>query len=240
MFTEPSGPQPPKILTTAAEIYGSLKTLNNHLIPLKIRFAGREHPFLSYVAAIDRDSSSLAYDELVPADGTRMLLDGKRMHVEAMIDGVRLNWSHENPAIEATLNEHKCYWLKFPEEIRYHQRRATFRANISVDQPASIELRSAALPETLTAKLLDISATGCQVRFEQLATEIKPGQLFDDCTLLTPNGRLNLGVEIRHIQQKENQKSAYVGLRFHNMDGITQRNIERFVYQLQREARRNE
>lgn len=240
MFTESNGPQPPKILTTAAEIYGSLKTLNKHVIPLKIRFAGREQPFLSYVAAIDRDSSSLAYDELVPVDGTQLLLAGKRMHVEAMIDGIRLNWSHEHPAIEATHNEHKCYWLRFPEEVHHHQRRATFRANISIDLPASIELRSANLQEPLKARLLDISATGCRVRFEQLDSELKAGQLFNDCTLFTPDGNLALDVEVRHIQQKDQQKSAFVGLRFHNVSGITQRNIERFVYQLQREARRSE
>lgn len=240
MFNETSGPQPPKILSAPAEIYGSLKTLNNHNIPLKIRCAGRDQPFLSYVVAVDRDNNSIALDELVPESGGQALLAGDRIHVEAMIDGVRLNWSHQQKAVAAQLDGNKCYWLKFPEEIRYHQRRGTFRANVLVDQPATIQISAPGLNKPLEAKLLDISATGCKIRFESLDVELKPGQLFDDCHLNTPVGKLKVSVEIRHIQQKEQQTSAFVGLRFHSMEGITQRNIERFVYQLQREARRND
>lgn len=240
MFNESSGPQPPKILTAKTEIYGCLKTLNNHNIALKVRFARREQQYLSYVVAVDRNNSSLAFDEMVPVDGNQLLLDGHRMHIEAMIDGVRLNWVHEQKAVRAKIDAHNCYWVKFPEEMRYHQRRGTFRANLVVDQPASIEISSPGLEEKLHARLLDISATGCKVRFDNLEQELKPGQLFDDCNLQTPVGKLPISIEVRHVQQKENQKSAFVGLRFHNMNGITQRNIERFVYQLQREARRNE
>lgn len=240
MFNEPTGPQPPKILSAAAEIYGSLKTLNNHNIALKVRFGGSDQQYLSYIVAVDRDNASLAFDELVPAEGAKFLLEGRRAHIEAMIDGVRLNWSHEQKAVSAKNGAHACYWLKFPQEVRYHQRRGTFRANLVVDQPASIEINLPKLEQPLQGRLMDISATGCKVRFEQLEDEINPGQLFDNCSLITPVGKLGISVEVRHIQQQEHQKSAFVGLRFHNMDGMAQRNIERFVYQLQREARRND
>ena len=33
---------------------------------------------------------------------------------------------------------------------------------------------------------------------------------------------------------------SFAGIRFHKMSGLVQRNVERFVYQLQREARRFE
>src|SRR5690606_26599788 len=120
--------------------------------------AGRDQPFLSYVVAVDRDNNSIALDELVPESGGQALLAGDRIHVEAMIDGVRLNWSHQQKAVAAQLDGNKCYWLKFPEEIRYHQRRGTFRANVLVDQPATIQSSAPGLNKPLEAKLLDISA----------------------------------------------------------------------------------
>ncbi len=47
-------------------------------------------------------------------------------------------------------------------------------------------------------------------------------------------------VELRHVHFEEKVGYSFAGVRFHQMSGLAQRNIERFVYQLQREARRFE
>jgi len=240
MFNENSSPQPPRILTTATEINGNFRTLMNNNLPLKIRFPGREQRYLSYIVAVDRENASLALDEFVPNTALRLLQSGDEFHVEAHIDGVRINWSHQQTGIPAEINGHPCLWFKFPEAMRYHQRRGTFRANVIPDQPASITIAGKTLTTPVSGRLLDISATGCKVHIDSANTNLKAGQLYESCSLIMPHGSLGLSVEARHVQAIEENDITKVGLRFHQVDGVTQRNIERYVYQLQREARRDE
>ena len=45
-------------------------------------------------------------------------------------------------------------------------------------------------------------------------------------------------VELRSLPFEERLNITFAGMRFHNMSGGVQRQVERFVYQLQRDARR--
>ncbi|MNP39202.1 Flagellar brake protein YcgR [compost metagenome] len=47
-------------------------------------------------------------------------------------------------------------------------------------------------------------------------------------------------VEVRHVKYDEKLNLTFAGMRFHRINGLEQRQVERFVYQLQREARRFE
>jgi c-di-GMP-binding flagellar brake protein YcgR len=51
---------------------------------------------------------------------------------------------------------------------------------------------------------------------------------------------MTCAVELRHVQYEDKVDMTFVGTRFHRMNGLEQRQVERFVYQLQREARRTE
>lgn len=240
LLHQDNSPQPPKILTSAIEIHGALQQLQKNNLPLKIRFQGREQHYLSYIVATDRENTSVAMDEFVPDTAKRLLASGEPFHVEAHIDGVRTHWSHQQPGIPASIGGHPCLWFKFPDEVRQHQRRATFRASVIPDAPASITLQGPSLSEPVSGRLLDVSATGCRVHFDTASTGLEPGQYYDKCTLKMPHGSLQVSVEVRHLQVIEDKEISRAGIRFHRPDGITQRNIERYVYQLQREARRSE
>ena len=51
---------------------------------------------------------------------------------------------------------------------------------------------------------------------------------------------MTTSAEMRHAYFNEKSGMTFVGLRFHRMSGLEQRQVERFVYQLQRESRRVE
>ena len=53
-------------------------------------------------------------------------------------------------------------------------------------------------------------------------------------------GSMTTPVELRYLHHEEKIDTTFAGVRFHNMSGLVQRQVERFVYQLQREARRTE
>ena len=141
-------PQPPKVLTTPLEIAGTLRMLQESHDPLIITFHERNQRFQSYLVEVDRDSKSLALDEMIPRDGERYLENGEAFRIEGFHDGVRV-------ALAAL-----------------------------------------------------------------------------------PFGSMTTSVELRYLHFEERINTTFAGVRFHNMSGLVQRQVERFVYQLQREARR--
>ena len=64
MFNESDAPQPPKVLNTPLEIAANLRQLQESHDPLIITFHDRSQRFQSYVVHVDRESNTLALDEL--------------------------------------------------------------------------------------------------------------------------------------------------------------------------------
>ena len=117
--------------------------------------------------------------------------------------------------------------------------RNAFRAALKLAQLVNIELGGEKLKAPISGKLLDISATGCKLRFEgDISERLQLGQVYDRFIAALPFGSMTTSVELRYLHFEEKINTTFAGVRFHNMSGLVQRQVERFVYQLQREARR--
>lgn len=231
-------PQPPKVLTTPLEIAANLRLLLDSHDPLIITFHERTQRFQSFLIEIDRDSNGIALDEMVPRDGERFLANGEPYRVEGFHDGVRIAWESTG-TLEIDDGEHRCYRGKLPTEVVYHQRRNAFRAALKLASLVGIEMAGDKLPSPIGGKLLDISATGCKLRFEgDISDRLQLGQVYDRFMAALPFGKMTAPVELRYLHYEERINITFAGIRFHNMSGLVQRQVERFVYQLQREARR--
>ena len=207
---------------------------------LVMTFADRQQVFHSYVVDIDRENNRLAYDELIPNDGERHLLNGEEVTITAYRDGVRMTWSHNQQGLAASIDNAPCYWLSLPTEVSYYQRRNAFRANTLPEQSIEVQINGKSLQEPIPARLVDISATGCKLYIKSLTPNLQPGQLYSEFNISLPSGNVTLSAELRHLSKDETANSTQAGFTFHQMSGAAQRVIERFVYQLQREARRND
>ncbi|WP_205504965.1 PilZ domain-containing protein, partial [Pseudomonas viridiflava] len=74
----------------------------------------------------------------------------------------------------------RLYRGPLPEEVIYHQRRNAFRAALKLAQLVDIEIGGDKLKSPLKGKLLDISATGCKLRFEgDLSERMQLGQVYE-------------------------------------------------------------
>ncbi|WP_244507139.1 flagellar brake protein [Pseudomonas panipatensis] len=229
------------MLKAPVEIHANLRILMDSHDPLVITFAERNQRFQSFVVAVDRERRVIALDELIPNDGERYLQNGEHFRIEAFHEGVRIAWECRQNAQFAELDGARCYWLPLPAEVLYHQRRNAYRATLSQTQPVAVELGGEKLKSALSGNLLDISATGCKVRFQgDVSGRLQSGQLYERFIARLPFGAVTLEVEMRHVQFDEKAGVSFAGLRFHRINGLEQRHIERFVYQLQREARRFE
>ena len=232
-------PQPPKVLSTPLEIAGNLRQLQESHDPLIITFHERNQRFQSYLVDVDRDADMIALDEMVPRDGERYLLAGESFRVEGFHEGVRIAWESNGPLSIDEVNNTRCYRGKLPDEVVYHQRRNAFRAALKLAQLVGVELGGEKLKSPVSGKLLDISATGCKLRFEgDITGQLQLGQVYDRFVAALPFGSMTTPVELRYLHFEERISTTFAGIRFHNMSGMVQRQVERFVYQLQREARR--
>ena len=241
MFTEADAPQPPKVLTTALEIAANLRQLMDSHDPLIISFPERSQRFQSYVVHVDRDADVLALDELIPRDGERFIENGEPFRVEGFHDGVRIAWDCDTSLSIGEVDGHRCYRGPLPQEMTYHQRRNAFRAALKLSQLVDVTLDGTHLKGNgaMRGKLLDVSATGCKLRFDGNVEErLQLGQVYERFKAANPLGLSDVMVELRHLHFEERINTTFAGLRFHNLSGQGQRKVESFVYQLQREARR--
>ncbi|WP_434561798.1 flagellar brake protein [Pseudomonas sp. Z5-35] len=231
-------PQPPKVLNTPLEISGNLRMLQDSHDPLIITFHERSQRFQSYLVDVDRERNTLALDEMIPRDGERFLLAGEPFRVEGFHDGVRIAWEGNGALTIQESKDGRCYRGALPDEVVYHQRRNAFRAALKLAQLVNVELGGDKLKSPVNGKLLDLSATGCKLRFDGDITErLQLGQVYERFIAALPFGSMTAPVELRYLHFEERINTTFAGVRFHNISGLVQRQVERFVYQLQREAR---
>lgn len=232
-------PQPPKVLTTPLEISGNLRQLQDSHDPLIITFHERTQRFQSYLVDVDRDSGTIKLDEMIPRDGERFMLAGEPYKVEGFHEGVRIAWESNGTPTLGDAGDERFYIAPLPDEVVYHQRRNAFRAALKLAQLVDIDLDGEKLKAPIRGKLLDISATGCKLRFDgDITASLQLGQVYDRFAAALPFGKMTAPVELRYLHFEEKIATTFAGIRFHNMSGLVQRQVERFVYQLQREARR--
>lgn len=239
--TADNHPQPPKVLKTSVEMLACLRQLQLAHDPLLIRFHERTQHFQSYLVEIDTARGLMALDEMIPTDGERFLHNGEAFQVEAFHEGVRIVWECQQPVAIAELQGTRCYWSVLPSEMLYHQRRNAYRAPLKPARPIKAKLLSDMRNRPANGHLLDISATGCKLRFQGNMTEwLQAGRIYEKFSAELPFDALHASVELRHLHYDETLDSSFVGFRFSRLTGPKQRQLERFVYQLQRDARRND
>ncbi|PZW44484.1 MULTISPECIES: flagellar brake protein [unclassified Pseudomonas] len=240
-FAQDCGPQPPKVLKAPVEIVANLRLLQQHHDPLTLTFHERNQRFQSYVIEVDRERNLLVLDEMMPSDGERYLQNGEAFSVESQHDGVRIAWDCPTGMRTGEHQGERCYVGAIPGEVLYHQRRNAFRAALKQSEQVKVQLGGTRLRTPLEGLMLDISASGCKTRFAgDVSKQLQPGQIYEVFCASLSVGKLETAIELRHVRYDDKLDVTFAGLHFDNLSGLQQRLIERFVYQLQREARRFE
>ncbi|TVP89373.1 MAG: pilus assembly protein PilZ [Pseudomonadaceae bacterium] len=241
LFAQPDGPQPPRDVRSPIEICALLKNLQQSHTPLSIRFADRNDSFQSFIVQVDNKRQCVWIDEMIPQAGDRYMSLGEPCRLEAWQEGAHLRWEGIG-AMREILDDAPAFCLPIPELLVYHQKRGAFRAPIRRSLDVSIGLRHSKRGAAPRGALMDISATGCKARLEGNQVNLLPaGEVFDLSHISLPDSpRTAVAVEIRHRQYFADTDETHVGLMFHDVGPALQRQIDRFVNFLQREARRME
>lgn len=241
LFNQQAGPQPPREVRSAIEILALLKNIQQRHDPLTITFTDRTQPFQSFIVKIDTETKQFWLDEMIPREGDRYASMGESFRLEAWIDGVHIRW--QCPGAQAgVLDDAPAYFAALPQDMIYHQKRGAFRAAVRRSLNVGIGIVHAKRPVALTGNIVDISATGCKARVPgDCSHQLPAGEELEASYLQLPdNGRVSLGLEVRHASYQPAIDETHIGLRFKQTSPIVQRQIDRFVNFLQREARRME
>lgn len=234
------GPQPPREVTAPLEIQSLLKALQASRTLLEVRFDDRNQTFHSYLVNLDPSADTFHIDELIPSMGDKWATQGESFRIDAWMDGVHLRWNN-GAAVKVQLEDGApAFSLSLPEQLIYHQRRGAYRAPVQRSLDTRLELIHAERERRFSGELLDISATGCKLRLVgNLLEQLQPGERYERSLLqLEDSPLLDVNVEVRHREYLQPSDETHVGLHFHQPPAQVQRHIDRFVNQLQREARR--
>lgn len=236
-----NAPQPPQVYRSKGEILACLRPAQQQHIPLRITFNRQGQQFQSFVVEIDEAKGLIALDEFIPREAERLLEQGQSFRVDSFHEGIKVTWQIDRPVEFSELDGTRCYWIGLPAELTYHQRRNAYRVKLLLTQPATAELSQGSSQIQLRGQLIDLSATGCKLRFPGNVTHLlQPEQQVQGFSAELPIGTINTPVTIRHVACTERMEFSDVGVCFNSLTGAAQRQIERFIYQLQRENRRLE
>lgn len=241
LFQQEAGPQPPRQIRSALEINALLRNLQASRAHVMVSFAQRTQKFQSYIVQFDAPGQIYWLDEMIPREGDRYAEQGEPFRAEAWLDGVQLIW-HCTGAEKVELDGAPAYASATPDEMLYHQKRGAFRATVHRTLETGIGLVHDTRDSRFAGHLLDISATGCKARFSgDQSGLLKPGEVFQLSYLELPEtGRMSIALEVRHASYNQAQDETHAGLHFRQPGPVAQRQIDRYVNTLQREARRLE
>lgn len=229
-------------LTNKQQIYNILTAVQKARTPITIKFEGREKYFTSIILKTDLEKNHLIIDEIAPAEGHMRALQHELFSIRGSHGGVSLFFRPNLISGSSTENGIAFYSIPLPEEMVYQQRRGSFRALVPAALSTPATLSCERHPQPMTGRLYDISITGCRINFEgEINQDLMRGDLFEQCSITLPEGgNISYPLKLKHISYSREYQQTSCGFEFIDLDKIGQRMLDRFVYFLQREARRLE
>ena len=231
-----------RTITNAQQIYSILTAVQKARTPITIRFDGIDKYFTSIILKTDIDDYSMIIDEIAPEEGHELAMQNATFSIRGSHGGVSLFFKPNMINGSGVENSIAFYRVTMPKEMIYQQRRNSFRALV----PRALNIQCTATSSTrlrpLKGRLHDISITGCRINFEgEVTPELIRGDIFENAEIVLPEGdKISYPLILKHSNYSREINETTCGFEFDGIDKIGQRIVDRFVYFLQREARRLE
>lgn len=232
----------PKNIKHAPEEISRLLNLyrdQEHLMTAMIMNAGQRKiaKLNTGILAVDDGALQFVTDRFQPSESEHLLANGTKIQFSLTHHGVR----HQFDAVHLQSQsspEGLRHHFQFPKGIELIQLRDAFRVKLSQAHPIKVTLTQADLP-AITGSLADLSASGMRVRVEGLVSP-KPvrGAIYSSCHLVLSDGSpIVSGARLMHWKYDPDLRVTYLGIQFSELDGNTQRALNRYLTDLQRKQR---
>lgn len=235
-----------QILSDPVEIGKALAAVVESRSQLTVRIEDRVTPYVSLLIEVDSENQVFYIDELLPKNGNEALGNGEIFSIRALCRGIPVFFEGNQILSVEDESGSLTYKVKFPGRLVYQQRRQFFRISVGVTQNCDALLmrsESEQGPDAISTRgrVIDLSQRGAGLQIPgQLSSELEVGEQLDECEVSLPDcDYLKSQAEIRHFFYDEERDVSYCGLLFHGLGKVEQRKLDRYVLQLQREARKN-
>lgn len=229
-------------LTNKQQIFSILSAVQKSRSPLTIKFENIEKYFTSIILRTDLEKDRLIIDEIAPQQGHELALQNLPFSIRGSHNGVSLFFRPNVISGSGIENGIAFYSIPLPEKMTYQQRRGSFRAPVPRALNTLATLRCKAREQVLTGRLFDISISGCRINFDgEIEPQLVRSEIFEQVDIMLADGNhIHYPLKLKHARYSPEMKETSCGFEFIDIDKAGQRTLDRFVYFLQREARRLE
>jgi len=229
-------------LTNKQQIFSILSSVQKSRTPITIKFENIEKYFTSIILRTDLEKDRLIIDEIAPEQGHELALKNLPFSIRGSHNGVSLFFRPNTISGSGIENGIAFYSIPLPQEMIYQQRRGSFRALVPRALNTEATIYSEERQTTLSGRLYDISISGCRINFNgEIEPPLVRSEVFEQVAIKLADGNtINYPLKLKHATYSREIKETTCGFEFIDIDKAGQRIVDRFVYFLQREARRLE
>ncbi|GAA5316149.1 MAG: hypothetical protein AseanaTS_13540 [Candidatus Pelagadaptatus aseana] len=231
-----------ELLGETTEIYRTLRALQLSRSLVTLRIEGDSQIYSTMILLCDLDNRQFIMDAIRPESGNQRLQQGVSFALTGFYEGIQVVCKDNRISTTNPEQLDNAFSVPFPKFVYRKQRRQAYRTHLPGHLVREIHLSGQHREKPLTGQITDISSTGIGCEFSgNIKPELKTGEIFDNATI-NINGELILSCclivrQPRHIARAE---ITQCGLAFDNLTGPEQKKVERYIAQLQRQARRRE
>ena len=222
-------------LNKREEIGRVLKTLRDQRAGLQLRIEGDNGVYGAKI--LDVGAQRFLLDDIQPRSGRSMLKVNTNFTFSARSQGL---YVHSNVNIVRKLDAERgipYFHIDLPESLLYQQRRRAARFRIPMRAVASgASVTVIREQETLTGRIIDISAGGCRAEFDgPIIPPVVNDEELTACSVSIPNLLdVTSKAAIRHSSYNRNTRTLTCGIELTEMNVTDRRRLEQFIQSINR------
>lgn len=227
------------IITYQPQIHGILTRLRDAHVLLNVTLPGDKQFYSSAIIDVQPDNNSLVLDELYPKSGHSKLNANSIIHIQTRLKGIDTQFDCHIEHIENDSGI-AAYHVQIPETVAYYQKRQQFRAPINYQHDVFIQLEVRP-GKTVLGQVFDISTSGLGLHFDPAAgVLLEKARQYKKVNIELPGSQpFTATLEICSIRLDKSERLLVVGTRILNINQRDERQIQRYVAMLDRQARQN-
>ncbi len=223
-------------ITTTTRIDLLLKELSKKRVGITVSIQGSPGVYTSTLLQIDVESRTLAFDELIPAEGNSLLKPQVRINIEGQVRNVLARFASE--ILEVVDDSGLPYYTAaVPELVEYAQQRKNYRVYISLSNTMDIVMHTESGAE-IQGRIVNLSMGGAGFSTTK-DLSLEAGDCFEDCSIELFSGSTITCKAIVHYYHYSSQSGDWRGgLEFIELKSSEEQALRACIMEVERLALR--
>ncbi len=220
-------------IETSERILSILKPVLGNETSLKVAPDHSDELFQTSLLNIDYKQKLLTLSKINYTYGHLMVIDAKSLTIYSQHDGAEVSFSTYLSRYSERNGGY--YEIRFPEKVKYCQRRMSHRIHVSY----SLNIQAEFYTETgqkVQGHLRDISTDGLRLQIpEANPNEFSEKALIKNCVINLPDReQINCTLQIQHKHKHIRNTGCTIGGSFYAMSAEQKKELEKFIIGLER------